>query len=1004
MLTIGVLGPVEARLDGSTLPLPAGKTTELLARLALNVGEPVRVDVLVEDLWREPTARNTLQSKVSQLRRAIGTEHVRASGDGYRLVLPPESVDAFQVATLTAASAAARAANDISAILASARAGLALFRGDPLAGLGDWAAPHRARLEELRLTLLEHAAAARVDLGAGGEIVAELESLIDEHPLREGLWAVLITALYRSGRQADALAAYGRLRRLLIDELGVEPGPSLRLLEQQILRQHPTLGTGDVRPLTPPGNLPPLPGPTIGRDGDVATVLAAVADRRLVTILGPGGVGKTRLALEVAHRLDPPAGGTWLIRLDGVDAAADLSQIVAEALSAVGGERALRERLAGAPTVLVLDNCEHLVASAADLVESVLDHVPKITVLATSQAPLGLADEDLHDLAPLSQEHSVALFTERARRRGRRLVPDTETTTAIQEICRSLDGLPLAIELAAARARSLSVRDIARRLDDRFALLRDPSSARPERRRALAGAIAWSYDLLFPDDQRALWALSCFVGSAPLGGVEQVLTALDVPAPAVADTIGRLVDRSLVSVEDGPADEVRYRLLDSIRLYAADRLRESGQASAAFAAHAAWYAQTAARCQAHIRGDHQLACLAVARTERANVDAALAWCATHDPALGGRIAVDLGWTWVVLGDGTEGASRIRNALAADWAPSGQLPAGDVVTGRLLVAWLEASAGNVAIAQDDLDQARELAVQLGDDVLLADADRHQAFVAIQEGRPQLARSAAVASLAVYRAHGLDWSVAAGLLLGAYGSLMLGDTVTAGRDATAALGVLAPLGDSWGQMHAQAMLGAIAQAEHRFDDAASTLQHAADRSAALGFLGQAALHRATLARIQHRAGDPRAAGSYLRALEAAAVCGDGRVAATARVNLARYRRALGDRDGALTLLEENEQWYAAAGGGDFALLNSCLLAAARDDRVGLTAVLAQARAVSDGEATVHALDALARLAAEAGDLPASRSLLAAADAAAAAVSHLLDPADRVDGSRARSILAS
>ena len=524
MLIVGVLGPVQARSDGVLLAVPAGKTTELLARLALDVGRPVRVDTLVQDLWGEPTARNTLQSKVSQLRRTIGKELVVGAGDGYRLAMPPDAVDATELMVLATTSASAAAAGDPATALSAARAGLALFRGDVLPELGDWAAPHRARLDEVRLTLLERVVAGRVDLGAGGEIVAELETLVDEHPLREGLWATLITALYRSGRQADALAAYQRVRRLLDDELGVEPGPRLRTLERQILQQSPGLVSGGVRGATLPGNLPPLSGSAIGRDDDLAQVLSVLAGGRLVTILGPGGVGKTRLALEVAHRLDPPPGGVWLVRLDGVDPSADLADVVAETLRVVGGVSALLDRLAGADSVLVLDNCEHLVGQVGDLVEALLAAAPRLVVLATSQAPLGLADEHPYALAPLGQRESVVLFEQRARQRRAGLVLDPDARVASEEICHSLDGLPLAIELAAARTRSLSIRDIARRLDDRFGLLRDPSSSRPERRRALAGAIAWSYDLLFPDDQRALWALSCFVGSASLGGVERCST------------------------------------------------------------------------------------------------------------------------------------------------------------------------------------------------------------------------------------------------------------------------------------------------------------------------------------------------------------------------------------------------------------------------------------------------------------------------------------------------
>ncbi|HYI52901.1 MAG TPA: transcriptional activator domain-containing protein, partial [Microlunatus sp.] len=271
-----------------------------------------------------------------------------------------------------------------------------------------------------------------------------------------------------------------------------------------------------------------------------------------------------------------------------------------------------------------------------------------------------------------------------------------------------------------------------------------------------------------------------------------------------------------------------------------------------------------------------------------------------------------------------------------------------------------------------------------------------------GRPVLAVSTAASSLATYRPRGLRWCTAASLLLGAYGSLMLGDTGSATRDATEAAGILTPLGDAWGLVHAEAMLGGIAEAEHRFDDAAPALRRAAEESARLGFLGQAALHRATLARVQHRMRDPQAAGSYLQAIGEAVASGDGRLAATARLNLARLRRDVDDSE-ARALLEENERWYASAGGGEFAQLTHCLLAAVHDDASELETVLEEARVSNNVEVQVCALDALARLAAQAGDSGSARTLLSEADSLALQVAHVLDEDDRLDGSRARQLLS-
>jgi predicted ATPase/DNA-binding SARP family transcriptional activator len=723
MLTVGVLGPLQVRRDGRPLSVPSGKTTEVLVRLALDAGQSVSAERLIDDLWGDTaagTGKNTLQSKVSQLRRALGDSALVTSGrGGYTLELDPAGVDALRVASLAATTSAARRSGDATAALEAATEAVGLFRGEILvdAGDGDWLHPHRSRLGETRLGLLEDQAAARVDLGAGTEVVAELEWLVGQHPLREGLWSSYITALYRAGRQADALAACQRVRQVLVEELGIEPGKALRELERQILRQSTALDSaspapGAAVPAPAVGNLPTLSTPLVGRADDLAAVGRLIADSRLVTLAGPAGVGKTRTALEAVRSLHP-AGGVWLVRLEAAEATSSIPRMVTEALQLTGDEQALLDRVAGAETVLVLDNCEHVLDGVADLATRLLDHAPPLRIVTTSQAPLGVDGEDVHQLDPLPLPDSVALFADRAARMRRQFALDDDTIATVEAVCRSLDGLPLAIELAAARVKSLSVQEIARRLGDRFTLLQDPTSRRPERRRALVAAIAWSYDLLFPDDQRGLWALSCFSGGAPLAAAEHVLTGLGVPGSTAVDVIGRLADRSMLSVETADDGTTRYRLLDSIRAFAGGRLQDAGLADDAAAAHAAWFAQAAERCAATVRGRAQPECLALVRAERANIDTALAWAAGHDPQLGLRVANGFGWTWVVLGDGVAGAGRVRNALEA---ARHHATLQDRATALLLAGWLEASAGNVGQAQDDLDGALAAAERLGDERL------------------------------------------------------------------------------------------------------------------------------------------------------------------------------------------------------------------------------------------------------------------------------------------------
>jgi predicted ATPase len=1014
VLTVGVLGPLDVRRDGRPVAVPSGRTTEVLVRLALEAGQVVGAERLIEDLWGSAaatTGRNTLQSKVSQLRRALGEPDRLSSGHGgYSLQVDPARVDALRVASLAAVAGAARRGGDAAVALEAASEALALFRGDILvdAGDGEWLHPHRARLEELRLALLEDHAAARVQLGAGGDVIADLEVLTGQHPLREDLWSSLITALYRAGRQADALAAYRRVRQVLVSELGIEPGPALRDLESQVLRQAGSLRSAPAQPPVPTltiGNLPALSTPLIGRAADLAALTELVETHRLVTVVGPAGVGKTRTAIETVRGLDP-AGGVWLIRLDAVDGDARIARLVAETLQLTGGEQTLVDRLAGTPTVLVLDNCEHLVDPVADLVTELLDRAPALRVLATGQAPLGLDGETVHPLSPLSSDDSVALFAERAARSRRQFRLDDVGVETVRSVCESLDGLPLAIELAAARVKSLSVQDISRRLDDRFTLLRDPTGRGPERRRALAAAIGWSYDLLFSDDQRGLWALATFSGGAPLAAAEHVLAALDVPGGAAVDVIDRLVDRSVLSMEPSAHGATRYRLLDSIRLFALRRLEEAGLLAAAQAAHAEWFALTADQVAGTVRTAAQPDCAALVRAERANIDAALAWTARRDPRLGLRIANGFGWAWVVLGSGVDGAARIRAALEAARPVAGDH---EQATALLLAGWLEASAGNVEQAQDDLDAAATLAGRLADERLSADCDRHLAFLFIQRGRPTEVVARSSASLETYRRLGLRWETAATLLLGAFGSIMLGDTTTAARDAQEAVALLTPLDDSWGLVHATAMLGAVAEAEHRFEDAANFLEQAVVRSEALGFLGQTALHLTTLGRVRQRSGDHEQAAAVLgRAVEAAGRAGDLRIAATARLHRARTDRTIGDPAAARALLEENDRWYRASGDGGGALLSRCLLAAVvaaespAEATTVLHPVLEQARQAQDHEAQVVALDALARAAAQRGDRPAASDLLRCADQLAGHLRHVLDEADRGDATAARHLL--
>ena len=936
--------------------------------LALAAGAPVRADRLLDDLWAgTPTNRNTLQQKVARLRRSLGDPSVVAGGDdGYRLAVEPAAVDAHRVLRDVDSATALFDDGDYAAAAETSAAALALFREDVLPSAGDWAAPQRARLEEARMQLLETRFAARLRLGE--DVIGELDAAVATAPYREGLWELLITALYRAGRQADALAAYQRVRTRLADELGLEPGPRLKEIEQQILTQDQVARRARGKPA-------------------VACSRARGARRRDRGTARPAGASPPRRGRRPRrHRQDGRSRSrraarwstvpVWLVRLEAAQTADDVLDTVVAALGVVGGEAALQERLRRTEAVLILDNCEHVVDAAAALAERLLDAAPALRVLVHQPGPA------------------------RARRGGRaraRAAARSKTRSScspgasarpgdpdeVRELCRSLDGLPLAIELAAARTRTLSVEEIARRLDDRFTVLSDPASRKPERRRALRATIGWSYDLLFPDDQRGLWALATFPGGAPLAAVESVLGALDVPAAAAIDVVGRLASRSLVIVDEPP----RYRLLDSIRAFALEALAEAGLTERGFDAHAAWYADAGRRRR-------RRACAARSRpsTSRSRAPSAPTstprWPGARRTTRCARssIANGFGWAWIVLGDSprrTAPARRARRPQAT------RAPARERATALLLAAWIEASSGHLEPARLHIAAATELAV--GDPDLRgplrllprlrrvaqrrvgAGAGAHRpSAAAVRRARPPLGPGGERALRRPRRDLGRRPRPrrarhATRSSAGSRSSTTRGSTSAATR-----------------------MLGELARVERRFDDAVTHLGRAAETSRRLGFLQTEAYQLTSLGRAQCQAGDYESGAATLElGIAKAEATGDVRLAALGRVHLGRILRALERSTEARAALEAAAAFHRAAGGGEQQVLGDTPPRRARSRRASERWRRSSNERARDGDAPaeVFALDALARLT---GD----DDLYAAADARMETASHFITERDRVD----------
>jgi DNA-binding SARP family transcriptional activator len=495
-MQVRLFGELEAVADGVPVPVRGAKQRSLLALLALQRGRPVSADRLIDVLWGDGQAANpanALQAQIGQLRRTFGAAAILTSEAGYALAVGPDDVDVVRFGQLVAEGR--RLAGDGKAALASATLGeaLGLRRGEPLAEFTDagFADAERAHLDELTLVAVEARAGADLALGRHGELAGELEPLCRQHPLRERLWELHILALYRAGRQAEALRAYTEVRDRLVGELGIDPGPALRELQARILAQDPSLAPAST-PASPvaaaaapasAGNLRARLSRFVGRDAELAQLRAAVRSSRLVTLTGPGGAGKTRLAVEAAAVLgEDHRDGAWLVELAGVAGPDGVAAAAAAALgagaAAVPGAQPARSAadlivryLAGRSLIVVLDNCEHVIGEAAALADTLTGAVPGLRLIATSREPLGVPGEVLVPVGGLVPQAAVELFVDRARAVRPGFDPDGLADDVIEDICQRLDGLPLAVELAAARLRALPLATLAERLEDRFRLL-----------------------------------------------------------------------------------------------------------------------------------------------------------------------------------------------------------------------------------------------------------------------------------------------------------------------------------------------------------------------------------------------------------------------------------------------------------------------------------------------------------------------------------------------------
>ncbi|MFD5758200.1 BTAD domain-containing putative transcriptional regulator, partial [Streptomyces sp. NPDC127044] len=678
-----ILGTTQAlRPDGTPVVLGGARLRALLTVLALRPGRTVPAAVLVDEVWDgDPPADapGALQALVGRLRRALGPQAVDSWDGGYRLAAGADDIDLHRFERLAGEGVRALADGDPTKAAEALDDALALWRGPALADLPDRAA-ESARWETRRLDVRRARFTAALALGHAEQSLPELTALCDLHPLDEPLHVLRLRALRDAGRPAEALAAYESVRELLADRLGSDPGPELRALHEELLspaddgRAHARRPRPRSADLTedraapaahgrsaspPPGNLRARLTSFVGRAADIDTIREDLAAARLVTLLGPGGAGKTRLSQEAAETVaDTAPDGVWLAELAPVE---DPNAVPEAVLTAVGARETvlrgagaeemraaadrhddlhrLAEYCAKRRMLIVLDNCEHVVDAAARLVEELLERCPGLTVLATSREPLGVPGELLRPVEPLPEPFALRLLADRgaAARPGFRVEDDPEATA---EICRRLDRLPLAIELAAARLRMLTPRQIADRLDDRFRLLTSGSRTVLPRQQTLRAVVDWSWDLLDEGERDVLRRLSVFAGGCDLAAAEAVC------GPAALEALGSLVDKSLVVAAPWGDGEMRYRLLETVGEYAGERLDESGQRPAAERAHLTHYRELARTTDRRLRGPGQRAAIARLETESENIRAALQHAvAARDEQEALCLVLSLAWYW-----------------------------------------------------------------------------------------------------------------------------------------------------------------------------------------------------------------------------------------------------------------------------------------------------------------------------------------------------------------------
>jgi len=910
MLDIRLLGPFEVLSEGTPADVGGSKRQALLALLALRRGRVVDVDSLVDGLWGEdlPAApRNALHHHIARLRAALGESAIRGSADGY--ALGEARVDAVQFEELLAETRAALRDGDVASAADAVASAVALWRGQALQGLTGTALldAEARRLEGLRVDALEEQFESALALGEHRELVPALRSALVDNPFRERLWGQLMLALYRSGRQADALDAFREARRVFSDELGLEPGPELRRLQEAILAHDPSLAAAPADRRRR-GNLPALATSFVGRDDELAQVAGLLREHRVVTLTGPPGVGKSRLALETARSLEGEfTVGIWLVDFARAGGSDDAVRLLANAVDVRGSDPLARvaSRLRDPGALLVLDACEHVLDEAARIVATLLAESPALRILATSREALRVAGEVRFTVAPLGSA-ATDLFLERARAARPGFEADDDTVALVADIARRLEGLPLAIELAAARVNVLGLTELGSIIERRSTLLRDAAASDPSRT-ALQELVGWSYDLLHGDEKTLLQQLAVHRGGASLASLVAMAAPRGLNEPTVAYLLAALVDKSIVSTTFA-AGAARYDMLDAVREHVLAALSESGGLAAARRAHAHYFAALVEEANPELRGPEWLRWELRLKLENDNFWAALDYAVdARESELAGRLGT-LGWYFALAEHVSEGRRFLELALSA---------CGDDAPAELRIVPL-AQLCYLASEEFDLDaalaageRALALAERAGAPWPLGLARLTLALALAEAGDAERADAMARDAYATLETAGDDWGAAASSIIRATGAASVGDVDAVATMAAAVRRHSDALDYDAFRVPGLLLEGWAAEQREEHAAAADAYRGALELSTRIGFEDHAAFALTALGGIAAARGDTAEAQELLRQALATAEEADAPwPAAYARVHLARLAVAAGDSQAAEKLYREVVDWSEAA----------------------------------------------------------------------------------------------